>query len=398
MQQDPGYIAQLLLRRLEAPLSEQEEALLQETLHSSGDYPSSATELLNEDVLLKWYADEQRWKEDQLKEKILGRVRHAIAAGQLPETQVPQRRIVTIRRWWVAASVILLLAGSVYFWLSPPSRPSQQSQTAQLQPDVQPGKDGAILTLADGTQIVLDSLGDGVIATQNGSQVRLQNGQLAYDPAGNTIEKMEYNTMSTPKGRQFNMVLPDGTRVWLNSASSIRYPTLFLGSERRVEITGEAYFEVQKKSVPFIVNADNRAEIEVLGTHFNINSYSNESSLNTTLLEGSVRVVRGKENVVIRPGEQAQIGKTIRIEKEVDLNQTVAWKNGQFNFDDLTLQEVMRQLERWYDIEVLYEKGVPEYVMGGEMTKGIPLNGLLIGLKKVGVHYRLEGRILIITP
>ena len=187
--------------------------------------------------------------------------------------------------------------------------------------------------------------------------------------------------------------------VWLNSASSIRYPLVFGKEERRVEITGEAYFEVEKGKEPFVVNADNRTEIEVLGTQFNVNTYTNETSLNTTLVEGKVLVKKGDDRHILQPGEQARTGNNIEVVGNVNIEKVISWKNGAFNFDGAGLQEVMRQLERWYDIDIAYEKGVPDIRFVGEIKKDITLNDLLEILEKSGVHFRLEeGRHLIVTP
>ncbi|WP_142688340.1 FecR family protein [Chitinophaga polysaccharea] len=316
----------------------------------------------------------------------------------------PVRRIHFLPRWsWAAASVLLVLAAGAYYW-TVHKKNTHTVAIAAKATDIGPGREGATLTLADGSKIKLDSLGNGVIAKQNGAQVVLANGLVAYDPTGNTNGEVVFNTMSTPRGRQFRLTLPDGTLVWLNAASSIRYPTVFPGKERKVEVTGEAYFEVVKNpSVPFRVRVNNKAEIEVLGTHFNVNAYENEQSIATTLLEGSVRVSvanrRGPGAVVLRPGQQAQLSNAditgIKV-ANANTEKAVAWKNGLFYFDGATLAEIMRQMERWYDIEVVYENGVPDIEFEGEMTKDVSLNGLLIMLKRTDVRFRIEGRKLIV--
>jgi len=319
----------------------------------------------------------------------------------------PARRMHFLpRRSWAAASIILLvLAAGAYFWLAHKKNTPPAAMAAKPT-DIAPGKEGAILTMADGSLVALDSLHNGVIAKQQGTQLVLANGQLAYDPAGASNGEGVFNTMSTPKGRQFRVTLPDGTQVWLNAASSIRYPTLFSGQERKVAVTGEAYFEVAKNAaMPFRVSVNNKAEIEVLGTHFNVNAYENEQTIATTLLEGSVRVAalsngRQPGNVVLRPGQQAQIesaAKTgIRVIENANTDKVMAWKNGIFYFDGVSFAEIMRQMERWYDIEVVYEKGVPDIAFEGEMTKDVSLNGLLVMLGRTGIHFRLEGRKLIV--
>ena len=314
-----------------------------------------------------------------------------------------------IKFWWAAAAVLVLFAGLWYF-----NKDQKTIQTAEVQPkpvnEITAGQEGALLTLADGSTLVLDSMGNGILSHQNGADLLLSNGQLEYKKAGEVAGEETYNTLSTPKGRQFRIMLPDGSVAWLNAASSIRFPTRFTKDVRRVEINGEVYFEAaaMKKDgqkVPFIVNANNRFEVEVLGTHFNVNAYSDEPALNTTLLEGKVSVtsMRSGKKVILQPGEQAslqtQSGTQLElIVRKADAGKVMAWKNGVFDFDDARIDEVMRQLKRWYDIEVKYESGVPDIEFVGKMTRDIPLNGLLIALKKSNVHFRLEGRTLIVTP
>lgn len=315
----------------------------------------------------------------------------------LHSDRIPHR-VRFLRRWVpAAAAAILLLAAGAYLWTA-----NRKDALPTVEATViTPGKAGAILTLADGSQVVLDSLDNGVIANQNGARVVLRNGQLAYDPAENGNGEIVFNTISTPKGRQFQVTLPDGTLVWLNAASSIRYPTVFSGEERKVEVTGEAYFEVAKNAkMPFRLNVNNKAEINVLGTHFNVNAYDNEKAIATTLLEGSVRVAANLDQpVILQPGQQAQIAKAgINVIENADIDKVIAWKNGLFHFEGATLAEIMRQLERWYDIEVVYEKGIPDIEFEGEMTRDVSLNGLLVMLGKTEMHFRLEGRKLIVLP
>lgn len=320
-----------------------------------------------------------------------------ILERSLHSDRPPHRVRFLRRRIMAAASVILLLVAGAYLWTSN----KKDTSPATVATIITPGKAGAILTLADGSQVVLDSLANGVIAKQNGARVVLTNGQLAYDPTENSNGEIVFNTIATPKGRQFQVTLPDGTQVWLNAASSIRYPTAFSGEERKVEVTGEAYFEVAKNTnMPFRVSVNNKAEIKVLGTHFNVNAYENEKAIATTLLEGSVRVAATEPgNVILQPGQQAQIeNASIKIIKNANTDKAIAWKNGLFYFDGASLAEIMRQLERWYDIEVVYEKGIPDIEFEGEMTKDVSLDGLLVMLGKTEIHFRIEGRKLIVLP
>ncbi|MCG2613331.1 FecR domain-containing protein [Terrimonas sp. NA20] len=313
-----------------------------------------------------------------------------------------------VRQSWfrfAAAAILIGIVGfSVYKFLPQSSDNVKVPVTANIaSTDIAPGHEGAVLTLADGRKILLDSLGNGIIASSEGAEVKLSDGQLIYDNVSDNATASYYNTISTPKGRFFQIVLPDQTKVWLNAASSLRYPTAFAANERRVEIDGEAYFEVAKNpAAPFIVKVNDETTVRVLGTHFNINAYTNEEEIRTTLLEGSVQV-SGKSNLAtIKPGQQAKISRnsdnTVRIAESVNIDKVMAWKNGSFNFEDATLEEVMHQLERWYDIDVVYEQGVPKIEFVGKMGRDLSLKSVLRGLELSKVRFKLEGRKLLVLP
>jgi transmembrane sensor len=314
------------------------------------------------------------------------------------------RRLPLFRRWVAAAAAVVILAVAYLWFTYKPSKQVAVVSPIPLKNDVAPGRDGAILTLADGRTVVLDSLGNGLVAVQNGSKISLRNGQLMYDGTHPASAETVYNTVITPKGRQFQLVLSDGTKVWLNAASSLRYPASFTGKERNVDVTGEVYFEVAKNArMPFHVRVNDETEIEVLGTHFNVNSYRDEASINTTLLEGSVRILSKGEKAVLKPGQQAQAGQyakhdPIKIVSTVNVEKVMAWKNGVFDFQDASLEEMMRQLERWYDIDVVYEKGVPKLEFIGKMDRDLSLLNVLRGLEMSEVHFRIEDRKLIVLP
>jgi transmembrane sensor len=316
--------------------------------------------------------------------------------------QLPERRpAAAIRklRWAriAAAAVVLLVLGTGgYFLLKKDEMPS--AAKTETPTDIPPGRAGAILTLADGRKVVLDSLGNGVIATQNGTQVVLKNGSLAYANDPGTAVPV-YNNLSTSRGRQFQVMLPDGTKVWLNAASSLKYPTAFNGSERRVAITGEVYFEVAKNEAqPFIVDINDQAHIQVLGTEFNINAYENEAAVKTTLVDGSLKF-KSMDSVTLKPGQQAILtNNRLTTNKHADIDKATAWKRGIFNFEDASLEEVMRQVERWYDIDVVYEKGIPDIKFGGKLSNDVSLKGLLKSLQESEVHFRVEGRKVIVLP
>jgi ferric-dicitrate binding protein FerR (iron transport regulator) len=236
------------------------------------------------------------------------------------------------------------------------------------------------------------------VADQHGAAVTLNNGTLDYTGNAHTTGAV-YNSLSTPKGRQFQLILPDGSKVWLNAASSLKYPTVFAGNERRVAVTGEVYFEVAKNPhQPFIVDINDQSQIHVLGTQFNINAYENENAIKTTLVEGSLKF-KSKDSVILKPGQQAILTNAkLTTDKNADIDKATAWKRGIFNFEDATLEEVMRQIERWYDIEVIYEKGIPNIRFGGKLRSDLSLSGLLRSLQESEVHFRVEGRKVIVLP
>lgn len=310
-----------------------------------------------------------------------------------------RKRVYLLQRYWWAAACIVVLATSVYY-LSPKT-PSAPTIAAAPVKDVAPGGNRAVLTLSDGTQIPLDSAGNGVLAQQGNTRItKLSNGQLAYHGSGTSESQILYNTMSTPLGGQYKLILPDGTTVWLNAGSSISYPTAFAGAERSVSITGEAYFDVAKnEKMPFRVKAGNTT-IEVLGTEFNINAYKDEASINTTLLTGAVRVSALQQVQMLKPGQQARVSAgAMQVINHVDINEVMAWKKGFFSFTDADLPTVMRQLSRWYNVQVTYEGDIPQRLFTGEIGRDLTLAQVLKGLTKTRIKYRIEnGNRIIIQP
>lgn len=321
-----------------------------------------------------------------------------IQAAPAKVTDQPLRRLVFGKyAWWAAAASLLLLTSTGIF------RWQQQAGKQQLavKYDVAPGGNKAVLKLADGSEITLDSVANRQIQLGNAT-ARQVNGQLNYAPSLNGLPAGN-NVLTTPRGGQFQVVLPDGTKVWLNAASSLSYPTAFTGKERLVEVSGEAYFEVARDAdKPFRVKIGKQdSYIDVLGTHFNINAYSDEGSIRATLLEGRIRFVAAQA-VVLSPGQQAVLAagmQTPQVVNGVDTSAVMAWRNGLFNFEGQHLREVMRQLARWYNIEVVYEQEVPDVVFGGKIVRNVSLTQLLKILTDAGVHFRLEpGGKLIIQP
>lgn len=320
--------------------------------------------------------------------------------GQAPLT-VPfhtrSARTTRIARIASVAAILCLLAGGSYWWLFRHS--GQQVQVAGKSPahDVAPGYNKAVLILSDGSRINLDSAANGALAQQGNSRVlKLDSGHLAYHSSEEKPEAALYNTLTTPQGGQYQLTLPDGTRVWLNAASSIRFPLRFTTGSRVVEITGEAYFEVQKDPTrPFLVKTGG-VNVRVLGTRFDINTYADEPAATTTLLDGSVQV----GSSVLRPGQQARVKPDgmINIVDDSDAEAAVAWKNGFFQFDHTNLPAVMRQLSRWYDVDVRYEGAVPDRTFGGKISRSSNASEVLKILEISKVHFAIENKTIVVMP
>lgn len=302
------------------------------------------------------------------------------------------KSIFNWRRYAAAAAVLFITGLCVFFALK--TTKVNKVVFKVKQHDAMPGGNKAILTLANGTAIILDSAHNGVIAKQGNSIInKTQNGQLVYD-ADNTAqtEDVQMNTVATPRGGQYQVVLPDGTKVWLNAASSINYPTTFMGKQRQVEITGEIYFEVAKNAAqPFIVKTD-RAVVEVLGTHFNIMDYDDEAVMKTTLLEGSVKITHGNSSKTIKPGEQALVNETneIVVIANIDVDEEVAWKNGLFQFTDSDIHSIMRQAARWYNLDIVYEGEMPVKQYTGRISRNVKASQLINMLKFTGLNARID--------
>jgi len=322
---------------------------------------------------------------------------------RIEEQQIsPRVSRLPSRRWtWAAAAAVLLLAGvgGLLLWNNNiKKQPTTDILTVKT--DIPPGREGAILTLSDGKEVVLDSLGNGIISRQNGSDVKLEDGQLQYSPAGEAEKTIVYNKMSTPRGRQFQMTLPDGSKVWLNAESSIRFPVAFTGNERKVGITGEAYFEVTKDATkPFIVEGSGFI-IQVLGTDFNINAYTNNDAVKATLLTGSVKATTNNISMQLKPGEQwvyTVPGQSPKIIHETDINHVMAWKNKRFSFNG-NIRQIMNEVARWYNVELKYEGNIPDQELEGGFTREKELRKVLEILQAVGgVKFDLEGKTLIIS-
>lgn len=304
--------------------------------------------------------------------------------------------------YWAAASIIILLGMGIYFYVD--NNKQQPTIAINTSKDIPaPATNRATITLSDASTVYLDSMGNGQLAQLgNITVVKLASGQIVYQTTdGQILQELQYNTLTNPRGSKvIDITLSDGSRVWLNAGSSIIYPVAFVGDERRVELKGEGYFEVAKDaSKKFIVTA-NRTTTEVLGTHFNINAYEGEKAMEVTLLEGSVAISnsQNKAKVILRPGQQAALSKAdpdIKISRP-NLDQVLAWKNGFFAFNNLDFEEVMKKIERWYDVRVVYLNDVPKIKLGGDLHQNTSLNATLEVLRFQGANLKLEGRNVVV--
>jgi len=316
-----------------------------------------------------------------------------------------RRKVVPLTWFRYAAAVLLLATAAVWIWgIKTPERDTIVTISDSQPIDVEPGGNRAILILADGSTIVLDSSNIGTLAMQGNARIeKTASGEIVYRVGGKEKGEMMMNTMSTPRGGQYRLTLPDGSKVWLNAASSITYPTAFTGNNRTVQVDGELYFEVAKDAArPFIVKKG-ATHVTVLGTHFNVNAYNDEDQVKVTLLEGSVQVSSETSGAaaLLKPGQQISVYETAMLSQPayVNTDQVMAWKNGIFNFHKASLQEVMRQLSRWYDVEVVYEKGIPAIEFGGEMGRDLTLSQVLKGFEDMDIHFEIaSGKRLIVKP
>lgn len=368
---------------------------------------------VKEDIWRLW---DRLGPEEQLKKKDWNNIDDRLHHEMIEWDKQPPRSLMRrLGRRTAAAAAIILFIGAG-FYLVKSGRTSvnvagAETQSQRLENDITPGSNKAELTIANGRKIILDSAQNGVLVRQgNASVVKQANGELTYESGREDQDKpVVFNTLSTPRGGQYKLILPDGSMVWLNSASSIRFPSAFDRSPREVEITGEAYFEVThmtassgaaaKKNIPFIVHA-NGVTVEVLGTHFNINAYKDESVVKTTLLQGSVSVSKADRHQMLLPGEQACISGDgpIRLVTNPDIHEVMGWKNGYFEFRDDSISTIMRQVARWYDVNIKYEGDIPQLFIG-KVPRNLNVSTLCKILESTGwVHFSINGREIVVRP
>ncbi|HEX9512289.1 MAG TPA: FecR family protein [Puia sp.] len=410
-------IGDLVVKYLLGTLAVTDQVELQEWRDQSPENEDSFLEMTNPENLVASLTlyDEAESEKEAGRIKLLEPDLPFVEPDLSQDNKVIKLRSFPWRPLVAAASFLLVILTSAAIWYTHHSKNQgpKAIPIAAYKNDVPPGGNKAVLTLGDGSKIVLDNAQNGTLTQQGNTKVlKLDSGQLAYNVTRNNIirEKPEvlYNTITTPRGGQYQVLLPDGSKVWLNAASSLRFPTSFSGKDREVVLTGEAYFEIAKNAdKPFNVKI-NDIRVEVLGTQFNVNAYADEELIKATLLEGSVRVAKGKEHSLLKPGQQAQLGVNanngsgagdqIKIIKDADTEEAIAWKNELFKFNETGIEVVMRQIARWYNVEIKYEGKLSSYSISGIVSRNNNVSNVLNILELSGFHFRIEGKKIVVLP
>jgi ferric-dicitrate binding protein FerR (iron transport regulator) len=378
---------------------------------------SSAEELQELEALLKNLANEDAilglldttWDDlDTLNAKDISQEQADLIYNSIIKNKPQQKRTYKLWAIRIAASILLCMSIGLIIYRSYTPQSQQKTVINTTKPKVQdflPGKNKAVLTLSNGNEVILDDTQSGKIANQGGVVIsKLNDGQIAYSSAHagqkSTSSADQLNTLTIPKGGQYQLTLPDGTLVYLNSASSLTYPTKFAGKDRKVTLSGEAYFEVAKNpKMPFIVNVNNKQQIQVLGTHFNVEAYTDERVINTTLLEGSVKILYKNKQAILKPGQVAinSMGTDLDI-KPADIDEAMAWKNGLFIFNNENITSVMKKISRWYDVEVVFKGNMENVNFLGNYSRTKSLASLLKNIELMeNVNISIEGRRITVT-
>jgi len=393
-------IIQLFIKYLnnQCSVTELEKVLM---LIEKGSYKSEWEFVITEDAATLVNSNHQSEMPAAVIAELHDKIQHSIT----PEHNKTIAFSSPVSHWWkIAAAAVILITlsiGTFYYF-------SKQKNGSDLVQDIAPGGSKAILTLANGEKIILTDAKNGELAAQGNVVVtKLANGKIIYTVKPGKAGDSTPNTIETPKGGQYQVILPDGSTVLLNAASALTYPASFTGlKERRVLLKGEAYFEVAKITIkdkqvrermPFVVVTD-KQEIKVLGTHFNINSYSDEPQTKTTLIEGSVQVAAAGLKKVLLPGEQAIVGPGSLSVAEANIDEVLAWKNGFFMFESEDIASVMRKIARWYDVDVVFEGEKPKDRFGGTVSRFSNVSQVLRKLELTNkIHFRIEERRIIVT-
>ncbi|MGE9313053.1 FecR family protein [Niabella sp. CJ426] len=376
-------------------LTEAEAAVLLELLQHE-EYEADLDLLMIDDIK-QWEQSEAVFPE--VKKRIKASLKKQI---EIERSSVKQLAVRKARWYWAAASVLLLLSLGVYYYKEN-NKSQDHTVTSSIENIVAPVTNRATITLADGSQVYLDSAGNGQLGqVGNIRLVKLANGQIAYQTAeGQILKELQYNTLSNPRGSKvIDIILSDGSHVWLNAGSSIRYPVAFVGANRTVELEGEGYFEVTKDPARKFVVMANGTATEVLGTHFNINAYPDEAAVRTTLFEGAVKVLNSGREKLLNPGQQSvAAGDILEVTKNVNMEEVIAWKEGLFLFENKDVGSIMNLLSQWYDIEVEYRGNKVTELFTAAISRDAPLSKVLGFLEKTGrIHFTVEGKKVIVKP
>ena len=363
---------------------------------------------VNEQVELENYQDSFKLKEQQWDSRTMGNseeIKQSIQEDLNYSIQEHSKnRIFKIRVWQsAAAAILILLTAGIYYYQNSPEPVIVKTETSRFRNDVAPGNNKAILTLDDGSKIDLDDAKTGILASESNIDIKKTGvGQLEYTAGTQTVKTVKYNILSTPLGGEYQLVLPDGSKVWLNSGSTLRFPTAFIGSERIVELKGEAYFDIAKNpKMPFLVRTNNAMDIKVLGTQFNVMAYDDEKNINTTLIEGSVEVLKESGKTTLKPGQEAILNKrsgNIKV-ASADLEQAIAWKNGYFIFYNENIESIMRKVSRWYNVDIVYQGNLNNKDFVGTISRNKNVSELLKMLELTGaIHFSIDGRRITVMP
>ena len=363
---------------------------------------------VNEQVELENYQDSFKLKEQQWDSRTMGNseeIKQSIQEDLNYSIQEHSKnRIFKIRAWQsTAAAILILLTAGIYYYQTSSKPIIVKTKIPRFKNDVAPGNNKAILTLDDGSKIDLDDAKTGILASESNIDIKKTgDGQLEYTAGAQNVKTVKYNILSTPMGGEYQLVLPDGSKVWLNSGSTLRFPTAFIGSERIVELKGEAYFDIAKNpKMPFLVRTNNAMDIKVLGTQFNVMAYDDEKNINTTLIEGSVEVLKESGKTTLKPGQEAILNKrsgNIKV-ASADLEQAIAWKNGYFIFYNENIESIMRKVSRWYNVDIVYQGNLNNKDFVGTISRNKNVSELLKMLELTGaIHFSIDGRRITVMP
>jgi hypothetical protein len=377
-------IAALIVKSLQNDLSAEESKILMQWKGASNENLALFNELTTEESLSAELAIFASFSATKDWEKIATKT---VNANHLKFSKFN-------RVFWLSSAAILffVIVGAFQFWKFTSNQKSNYS--LQLKHNIVPGSNKATLTLADGTIILLNDSLNGFHAKQQNVDLLIKNGEIVYQSLGQN-EPTIYNTIITPNGGQYKLLLDDGTKVWLNAASSIKYPTTFSGNERIVALTGEGYFEIAHNvQKPFKVILPNIGKVEAMGTVFNINSYQDESILKTTLVEGKIKVDFGSKSQFLTPGQQSHFFKNgqLSIINNIEMDEVIAWKNGQFVFKQINVEGIMRQLSRWYDVDVFFDGKLSKETFSGIVNRNANLLEVLKIMEAGGVRFKIDGK------